>query len=141
MQRVPSGVSAVRTPEEREASEEIFNTATEEGEKTFQGSAKDLVVAFNHGWDVVRGLSGAMYAPTEEEQKKLKQAIKAADLEKKSKAPVSKRPRTVYAHSGAAPVAEPVARGGYQQQYAGAESQQPNRALSLQRRVARVRFR
>jgi hypothetical protein len=54
--------------------------AITDGEKAFEGAAKNLVVAYNHGWEVVRGLQGAAYAQTEDEQKKLKAAIKAAEL-------------------------------------------------------------
>ncbi|GIL56836.1 hypothetical protein Vafri_12133 [Volvox africanus] len=58
--------------------------AIDEGEKAFAGAAKNLVVAHNHGWEVVRGLQGAAYAKSEEEQKKLKAAIKTAELVVKS---------------------------------------------------------
>ncbi|GIL51743.1 hypothetical protein Vafri_7619 [Volvox africanus] len=56
--------------------------AIDEGEKAFAGAAKNLVVAHNHGWEVV--LQGAAYAKSEEEQKKLKPAIKTAELVAKS---------------------------------------------------------
>ncbi|GIL81160.1 hypothetical protein Vretimale_12773 [Volvox reticuliferus] len=42
-----------------------------------------LVVAFNHGWDVMGGLGGAAFASSEVEQKELQAAIKAAEIAKK----------------------------------------------------------
>jgi hypothetical protein len=44
---------------------------------TFREAAKDLVVAYEHGWEVVKKMRGTKYAETEEEQKALKAAIKA----------------------------------------------------------------
>ncbi|GIM05813.1 hypothetical protein Vretimale_10190, partial [Volvox reticuliferus] len=70
-QRVKAAMQDYSNAEEDERPEKMqrVEEAITTGGKAFDEAAKALVVAFNHGWDVVRRLEGAAYASSEKEQK------------------------------------------------------------------------
>ncbi len=74
----------------------------------FRGIAKELVIAYNHGWDVVHELHGLTYTETEEERKALKQAVKSAA----SKKPKPTKPQCVQPASATAIAAKVSPAGG-----------------------------
>ncbi|GLC70438.1 hypothetical protein PLESTF_000973600 [Pleodorina starrii] len=57
---------------------EAMEEAVRKTQEVFEQQAKELVIAHHHGWDVVGQMRGTPYTATEEEQKALKKAIKAA---------------------------------------------------------------
>ncbi|EFJ43558.1 hypothetical protein VOLCADRAFT_106819 [Volvox carteri f. nagariensis] len=88
-------VLAARPGEERFRNIEAMETAITDGKAVFRGVAKELVVAYNHGWEVVHEMRGMAYAETEEERKALKQAVKAVA----GKKPKQAKPASVPAGS------------------------------------------
>ena len=88
--------------EDRPAKTKKVDEAIADGEKAMSSATKNLVIAYHHGWEVGRGLQGAAYAQSEEEQKKLKAAIKAAELTAKSSKGSGKRESKEAESEGAA---------------------------------------
>ncbi|EFJ46817.1 hypothetical protein VOLCADRAFT_105340 [Volvox carteri f. nagariensis] len=75
--------------------------AVRKAQEVFEQQAKELVIVHHHGWDVVGQLRGTPYTATEEEQKALKKAIKAAaESRKVAKPPVKVQPAQVAAAAG-----------------------------------------
>ncbi|EFJ39055.1 hypothetical protein VOLCADRAFT_108786 [Volvox carteri f. nagariensis] len=89
-------VLAARPGEERFRNIEAMEIAITDGKAVFRGVAKELVVAYNHGWEVVHEMRGMAYAETEEERKALKQAVKAVA----GKKPKQAKPASVPADGG-----------------------------------------
>ncbi|EFJ49496.1 hypothetical protein VOLCADRAFT_104285 [Volvox carteri f. nagariensis] len=87
---------------------EAMETAITDGKAVFRGVAKELVVAYNHGWEVVHEMRGMAYAETEEERKALKQAVKAVA----GKKPKQAKPASVPAGSGAGAGVKQAAAAG-----------------------------
>ncbi|EFJ39094.1 hypothetical protein VOLCADRAFT_104154 [Volvox carteri f. nagariensis] len=101
-------VLAARPGEERFRNIEAMETAITDGKAVFRGVAKELVVAYNHGWEVVHEMRGMAYAETEEERKALKQAVKAVA----GKKPKQAKPASVPAGSGAGAGVKQAAAAG-----------------------------
>ncbi len=74
----------------------------------FRGIAKELVIAYNHGWDVVHEVRGLTYTETEEARTALKQAVKSAA----SKKPKPTKPQGVQLASATAITAKVSPTGG-----------------------------
>ncbi|GLC53575.1 hypothetical protein PLESTB_000764600 [Pleodorina starrii] len=80
---------------------EAMEEAVRKTQEVFEQQAKELVIAHHHGWDVVGQMRGTPYAATEEEQKALKKAIKAAaESRKVAKPPGKAQPAQVAAAAG-----------------------------------------
>ncbi|KXZ40992.1 hypothetical protein GPECTOR_1031g307 [Gonium pectorale] len=67
-----------RDGDKLEAATAALDGALGESKKHFEEAARELVIAYSHGWSVVKELRGQTYVRNEQERKALKEAIKAA---------------------------------------------------------------